>query len=1076
MNVRPFCFFILAAMLLATANAVAQQDPAKKPLDHKDYDVWNKVERSSISRDGKWAFFAVRSGAIDSESTLYLRSLDSKKQYAIERAASPSFSWDSKFALYQITSAKKKIKELEKAGNKTSERPKAELQILELASGNLTRLKDVKSFRLPEKNGDWVACLRSESSTAEELIAKESAVTETYEVTEAGLKRPKKPLKLKKRADLRAANSMPNKPRAENSAAKKETESGKEKNNEATAEAAASETKQQDKDKKKDKKRGTPLTLVNLKTGVQRTFPDVTSFVFSKHGEALAFATSVGSDDAISRGTLDKTKAEKKSGKESKEVESNKNTDGVTVISLGPALKTSSLTLTQVISGTGNYKNLAFSEDGTQLAFISDKDDYSAELPTWALYYWKSRAKLANKVAAEGGKGIPNGWWVSPDSSQFFSENGKRLYFETAPIPESVQEKRAGKSKEDKPEVAKLDIWHWQDPQLQPQQLLLAKRERQRDYRAVYSPNGRKVIQLATEEIPNVAIDAGRDSNLVLATTDIPYRKMLSWDVPGFKDAYLVNLDNGDRKAVLSRVKWNARMSPEGKYLFWFDGDKQAWFAKSTLDLKGQAVEISKGIAFPLYNELHDTPSVASAYGTAGWLANDSAILIYDRYDIWRLDPSGKQAPVCVTLGQGREQETAFRYQRLDREERSIDPKSRMVLRSFDYRTKASGYWQLELGKNSEGDKAEPANTLKKLIVLNESLDGLQKAGEADRMVFSRSSFRMCPDLWFTDRDFKTIHRLSDINPQQSNYAWGSAEIVNWKSAKDEPLEGILYKPDGFDSTKQYPLMVYFYERNSDNLHRYYTPEAGRSIINFSFYVSRGYLGFIPDIPYSTGEPGQSAADAILPGVEALAKQGFVDRQRIGMQGHSWGGYQTAYLVTQTDMFACAESGAPVSNMTSAYGGIRWGSGMSRMFQYERTQSRIGEDLWAAREKYIRNSPIFYADKINTPLLILHNDEDGAVPWYQGIELFVALRRLEKPAWMLNYNGDPHWVMGQVNRRDFAIRMQQFFDHYLKDAPEPEWMAIGVPAVKKGQEMGLELLEPEAKPDEQRKETATTAD
>ncbi len=218
---------------------------------------------------------------------------------------------------------------------------------------------------------------------------------------------------------------------------------------------------------------------------------------------------------------------------------------------------------------------------------------------------------------------------------------------------------------------------------------------------------------------------------------------------------------------------------------------------------------------------------------------------------------------------------------------------------------------------------------------------------------------------------------------------------------------------------------------------------------------------FIPDIPYKTGDPGPSAANAILPGVEHLIGQGFVDKDRIGMQGHSWGGYQTAYLVTQTDMFACAESGAPVSNMTSAYGGIRWASGMSRMFQYERTQSRIGEDLWAAREKYIANSPLFFADKINTPLLILHNDDDGAVPWYQGIELFVALRRLERPAWLLNYNGNPHWVMGDANRRDFAIRMQQFFDHYLKGAAEPEWMAVGVRAVDKGENFGLDLLEPE---------------
>ncbi|MCH1494214.1 MAG: prolyl oligopeptidase family serine peptidase, partial [Rubripirellula sp.] len=245
-----------------------------------------------------------------------------------------------------------------------------------------------------------------------------------------------------------------------------------------------------------------------------------------------------------------------------------------------------------------------------------------------------------------------------------------------------------------------------------------------------------------------------------------------------------------------------------------------------------------------------------------------------------------------------------------------------------------------------------------------------------------------------------------------------------------------------------------------DNLHRYYTPAAGRSIICHSFYVSRGYLVFIPDIPYVTGAPGPSAVNAILPGVDHIAQQGFVHEGRIGLQGHSWGGYQTAYLVTQTDRFACAESGAPVSNMTSAYGGIRWGSGLSRMFQYERTQSRIGEDLWAARDKYVANSPLFFADQIHTPLLILHNDQDGAVPWYQGIELFVALRRLGRPAWMLNYNGEPHWVMNDYNRRDFAKRMQQFFDHYLMNAPEPEWMAVGIPATQKGENDGFELLEP----------------
>ena len=268
--------------------------------------------------------------------------------------------------------------------------------------------------------------------------------------------------------------------------------------------------------------------------------------------------------------------------------------------------------------------------------------------------------------------------------------------------------------------------------------------------------------------------------------------------------------------------------------------------------------------------------------------------------------------------------------------------------------------------------------------MLDESLGRLNKAEQSDDLLFTRSTFRMYPDLWTSTLDVKSIYRISDANPQQDEYRWGTAELVKWNGKDGQPLEGLLYKPDGFDPDKQYPLMVYFYERNSDNLHRYYVPEAGRSIINFSFYVSRGYVVFVPDIPYRTGEPGPSAANSVLPGVEHLIEQGFIDKAKIGMQGHSWGGYQTAYLVTQTDMFACAESGAPVSNMTSAYGGIRWSSGMSRMFQYEKTQSRIGGNLWDARQKYIDNSPVFFADKINTPLLILHNDQDGAVPWYQG--------------------------------------------------------------------------------------------
>ena len=213
----------------------------------------------------------------------------------------------------------------------------------------------------------------------------------------------------------------------------------------------------------------------------------------------------------------------------------------------------------------------------------------------------------------------------------------------------------------------------------------------------------------------------------------------------------------------------------------------------------------------------------------------------------------------------------------------------------------------------------------------------------------------------------------------------------------------------------------------------------------------------MPDIKYRTGYPGQSCYDAVMSGVMSLMDRGFVDDKHIGVQGQSWGGYQVAYLVTQTNLFAAAMAGAPVSNMTSAYGGIRWRSGLSRMFQYEHTQSRIGGTLWEKPIQYIENSPLFFVEKINTPLLIRHDDKDGAVPWYQGIELFVALRRLNKPAWLLNYNDEPHNLVRRANMMDLTIRMKQFFDHYLKEAPAPVWMEEGIPATEKGRTLGYEI-------------------
>ena len=254
-------------------------------------------------------------------------------------------------------------------------------------------------------------------------------------------------------------------------------------------------------------------------------------------------------------------------------------------------------------------------------------------------------------------------------------------------------------------------------------------------------------------------------------------------------------------------------------------------------------------------------------------------------------------------------------------------------------------------------------------------------------------------------------------------------------------------------------MIVYFYEKLSDGLNRYIAPSPTPSRLNIPYFVSNGYLVFAPDISYEDGHPGKSAVEFINSGVEYLKKNSWVNGKKIGIQGQSWGGYQVSYLITQNDMYAAAWAGAPVVNMTSAYGGIRWSSGMNRQFQYEKSQSRIGKTLWEAPELYLENSPLFHLDKATTPVVIMSNDKDGAVPWYQGIEMFTALRRLDKKVWLLNYNNDDHNLTKRQNKKDIQIREQQFFDYYLKDAKAPVWMTRGIPSTLKGKDWGFELTD-----------------
>ncbi|NJD11343.1 MAG: S9 family peptidase [Gemmatimonadetes bacterium] len=770
-----------------------------------------------------------------------------------------------------------------------------------------------------------------------------------------------------------------------------------------TAAAPAAQAKKKDEPKREE---GTELVLRTLATGEERRIADVVWYGFTEDGTRLVY--TAGNKAGTAEGAFE--------------------------LATRRGAQTPTLLL-----GKGNYLTPGVDKAGRQVAFLANTADFTAERPEFTLYYWDGRAAAAAPVADARTPGVPEGWWVSENGSVSFSESGARLFFGTAPKPAPPPADTALSD-----EQVKVDVWHWQDPLIQPMQLSQLEQEKKRTYLAAYDFQGRRAVQLATRDIPDIEVANRGDGTIALGASGLPYQIATQWGEDG-TDFYLVDVATGRATRVIEYLSGRAQLSPEGRWLTWYDRQQRQWLALDTRTRQQRVV--SAGLP-PVFDEQHDTPDLPTAYGSAGWTLNDDLFLIYDRHDLWAVDPTGRRAPANVTDGEGRKQNLRFRYVRLDPEERAIDPSRDLLLRAFQLWTKQAGFYR---------DRMAAGAAPVQLLMAEKSFGQPTRARDADVLLVTRGDFREFPDLWVTEPSFRKFTRLSDANPQQQQYSWGTAELVTWRSGDGELLQGVLYKPDGFDPAKRYPMMVYFYERMSDGLYSHVVPAAGSSSINTTFYVSRGYLVFNPDIPYRTGYPGESALKAVIPGVLELIDQGFVDERHIGVQGHSWGGYQIAYLVTKTDIFAAAEAGAPVANMTSAYGGIRWESGMSRQFQYEKTQSRIGGTLWNAPLHFIENSPIFWADKVQTPLLMMHNDADGAVPWQQGIEYFLALRRLSKPVWMLNYNGEAHGLRKPQNRYDWTVRLQQFFDHYLLGAPAPVWLSRGVPALQKGKTLGLEL-------------------
>jgi dipeptidyl aminopeptidase/acylaminoacyl peptidase len=757
------------------------------------------------------------------------------------------------------------------------------------------------------------------------------------------------------------------------------------------------------------KKDGAPLTVINLATGQLRTFEAVTDYQISKPGNKVAFAVAAP--------------------KGNKTVKS-----GLFVYDLATG------NLRQLSGGKGVYKNLAFDDAGKQLAFTAEKHPEKALVKPFSLYYSDFGGDSARLLAAPSANGLKKGWSPSGFGKLVFSDNGEKLFFGTAPDPIPQDTTLVDF------EHAKLDIWNYKDDYLQPMQLKTLRKDLQRNYLAVIYPRqAGKFVQLEDEYLRDSFVAEQNNAEYVLAVTDTAKRVAMQWQGNTLKQAYLVSTRTGERLAINPKAaKSRFQLSPQGKYVVWYDYESKNWFSYAVASHQTTNLTAKTKVAFA--DEENDSPEDPQPYGVAAWTKDDAAVLLFDRYDIWKIDPR-TGAATNFTSGVGRRDKLIFRYRMPVEKQKFIEPKDNLWLLGQNEANKQWGYY-----KKSVASTAAP-----QLVAMGPvGYSPLMQAKHAAEFIYTKSSVSQPADL-YASRDLRQETKLSSINPQQKDYNWFTAELVHWTTPKGYPATGVLYKPENFDPAKKYPMVAYFYEKLSDGLYKYTAPAPTPSRLDIALFASNGYLVFTPDISYTIGEPGPSAVEFVNSGVESLKKNSWVDGAHIGIQGQSWGGYQVAYLITQTNMYAAAWAGAPVVNMTSAYGGIRWESGMSRQFQYERTQSRIGATLWEKPEVYIRNSPLFSLPKVQTPVVIMSNDADGAVPWYQGIEMFTDLRRLGKPVWLLQYNGEAHNLVKRENRKDISIRELQFFDHYLKGAPAPVWLEKGVPAVEKGRNWGLEI-------------------
>lgn len=770
---------------------------------------------------------------------------------------------------------------------------------------------------------------------------------------------------------------------------------------------------------KGSKAKGNDIVLRNLKTGTSKNIGNVTSWNFNKKGDRLAYIIDV----------------EDKTG------------NAVEMLDLN------NYTLHILDSDTVSFSGLVWEKEGEALAFYKSfgNNDYEEDNHKVVVYrnIYKSLKKECYDPA--GDNSFPEGMRILKESRLQWAEDLSAVFFgikEWTKKEKKEKEKKEGEEKEEKtpekeekkeekekPKKPKgkkdeklpgVDIWHWKDDPIQPQQKVRYNTLKNFSYLSVWNIDDNKFIRIADEQKKYATLTGDQKHAYIENRTEYEPRLTLP-----FADYYIFDTKTGEKKKILENFYGMYGSSPDGKYLLYFKDNN--WY---TYDIyKDKHINLTKDADTDFWNTRYDGPrDIKPPWGMGGWLKGDKKVFLYDEYNVWSFTPDGKG---YKTITDGSSKKIQFRVTRLDYDEDYLDPKEPLYLRAFGDKTKAGGYYRI----NTNGK-------IENLVYEDKSIGGLQKAEESEKYTYITQTYVESPNLYYVGKDFKNPKQISNTNPQQKDYLWGRAELVDFVNADGKKMQGVLHYPANYEEGKKYPMLVYIYEIRSNNLHRYITPSK-RSFYNITNYTQQGYFVFQPDIVYKVNNPGKSAVNCVVPAVEKVIGSGKIDKSRIGLMGHSWGAYQTAFIITQTDIFSAAVAGAPLIDLVSMYNEIYWNSGNTNQNIFEISQGRFNKPFWDLLDNYLDNSPLYNATNIKTPLLVGFGDKDGAVYWHQGVEMFVTMRRLQKPYIMLVYADENHAVRKKENMIDYTKKINEFFDHYLKDKEAPEWIKEGLTYVDK---------------------------